>query len=111
MNLDLIENHERKLLVIIVTTCVVLIIISAIITHNGKMNAQLKNCNVLVDSERIMMEGDPTFSWRMDSYFTNMWFSEHYQCDKFYDIEEIMGSWEKGVRLSTQHFQISGEMK
>ncbi len=58
------------------------------------INAQ-RNCDVLIKSERILMEDNPEFDWRSDAYFLKMWDSLKYQCDLFYDIEETMGSWDR----------------
>jgi len=58
-----------------------------------------QNCNALINSERVMMEGDPHFDWRSDPYLMKMWDNPQYQCDRFYEMIEVLGSFPKGERL------------
>ena len=57
------------------------------------------NCKVLINSQRILMENDPEYTWRDDQQFLDRWNAENYGCDRFYDKELVLGFWNGDERF------------
>lgn len=59
----------------------------------------VENCKTLINSERVKMEGDPSYKPIEDLYFVERWVAENYQCDRFFDYDDVLRGFPKGDRV------------